>query len=262
MFEIFREDMVVSVGIFGFMGLSLLTRIIIGSLYQTMIRESENMSATEHKLLKQCKCKFANCYQLNMGVSNVSVFVDKFLNRLSCGPFSYDMLYHMSGQSMLLAVICAGIGVYRGIMRGLMLGDILPYYIVSFAGIYLYFSVSAVVDIKSRKRILKVNLVDYLENHLAVRMGVTESDMKMLYGDERVLSDRKRWIGAGESGAKDIGRTVEYMPISNRPSEAPRGAVAFTSSSAQDAHDIQTPAHSSPFQITEEELEALIKEFC
>ena len=63
-----------------------------------------------------------------------------------------------------------------------MLGEILPFYIVSFLGLYLYFSLSALVDIKGKRRVLKTNLIDYLENHLSGRIPVTEQDYERLYG--------------------------------------------------------------------------------
>lgn len=97
------------------------------------------MATTGNRLLKQCKVKFANCYQLNGGVSNIPVFVDKFLNRLSFGHLSFDAWYHLSGQCMLFSVIFAGVGICKGILDGRMLGEILPFYIASFLGLYLYF---------------------------------------------------------------------------------------------------------------------------
>ena len=232
MFQIFQEEMVVTVFMLCFMGVSIFLRTLLGFLYQNMIKETDNMAATENKLLKQCKLKFANCYQLNNGVSNIPVFVDKFINRLSLGPISFLTMYHLSGQAMLLSVVSAGVGICRSIMSGKMLGEILPFYIVSFIGLYLYFSVSTVVDIKGKRRVLRVNLVDYLENHLSARMDVTENDLDMLYGMDR--SYRRERIGK---------RTVELMPIGGRitaaPADLPETAVT----------------------VTEEELETLLKEF-
>ena len=77
---------------------------------------------------------------------------------------------------MLFSIVFAGVGICKGIMGGRMLGEILPFYIVSFLGMYLYFSLSAMVDIKGKRRILKTNLIDYLENHLSGRIPVTEQD--------------------------------------------------------------------------------------
>lgn len=260
MLEIFQEEPLITAGIFSFMGVSLFIRLLLGFLYQNMIKETDNMAATANKLLKQCKLKFANCYQLNNGVANIPIFVDKFLNRLALGPFSFNTLYHLSGQCMLLSVICAGIGVCRSIVMGRILGEILPFYIISFLALYLYFSVSSVVDIKGRKRVLKVNLVDYLENHLSARIGVTESDLEMLYGDEMVLPGRKMRLSAGERSLRSGRRTVELMPIGNRMStEAAPDTGILPMASGQGTME---PIDYSVLKITEEELEALIKEFC
>ena len=155
---------------------SLFLMIMIGALYQNLITETDNMSSTTNKLLKQCKLKFANCYRLNAGVANISVFVDKFINRLSIGKFSFRMLYHMSGQLMLLSVFFAGLGACISIVAGASLGQILPYYIVSLFGLYLYFSVSTLVDIKGKIQVLKVNLIDYLENHMVNRLEQPEEE--------------------------------------------------------------------------------------
>ncbi len=189
MFSIFRQEMVISALMGLFLVLSILTRLFLGLLYRRMIKETDNMAATDNKLLKQCKLKFANCFQLNNGVANIPVFVDKFMNRLMVGKLSFDGIYHLSGQLMLMSVACAGIGVCKSIAGGRSLGDIVPFYIVCFLGLYVYFSVSTVVDIKGKRRILKVNLVDYLENHLSSRMDVTDQDIQMLYGREWVPKD-------------------------------------------------------------------------
>lgn len=192
MFAIFQEEKIISVFMGLFLVLSILTRLGLGLLYQRMIRETDNMAATNNKLLKQCKLKFANCFQLNNGVANIPVFVDKFLNRLKVGPLSFDGIYHLSGQLMLLSVVCSGIGVAKSIINGRMLGEILPFYIVSFLGLYLYFSVSNIVDAKGKKRVLKVNLVDYLENHLSARIDVTKQDIQMLYGEDWNAKNSKK----------------------------------------------------------------------
>ena len=181
MFTIFKEEKVITAGILVFLCLSVLVRLMLAWMYHTMIRETDNMATTGNRLLKQCKVKFANCYQLNGGVSNIPVFVDKFLNRLSFGHLSFDAWYHLSGQCMLFSVIFAGVGICKGILDGRMLGEILPFYIASFLGLYLYFSLSALVDIKGKRRVLKTNLIDYLENHLSGRIPVTEQDLSLIH---------------------------------------------------------------------------------
>lgn len=188
MFVVFYEEKLITILMFLSLLLSLCAKIIIGILYQNMITETENMSATNHKILKQCKLKFANCYRLNNGVANIPIFVDKFLNRLKFGPFNLQTLYHLSGQMMLLSVFFAGVGICKCIIEGFSVGAILPFYVVSFLGLYLHFAVSAIVDAKGRKQVLKTNLVDYLENHMVSRLEKEEpeTDTKRMKREENM----------------------------------------------------------------------------
>lgn len=149
---------------------SIVCQIIIGVYYQSMLKATENMTATDNKLLKQCKMKFMNCYQVNGGVLNVPVFVDKLLNKIRFMGMTLAGLSRLGGQLILLSVLVSGIGICRLIVTGNDLSELIPYYVLSILGLYLYFSVSSIVDMNRRKKELKVNLVDYLENHLASRI--------------------------------------------------------------------------------------------
>ena len=251
MFTIFKEEKVITAGILVFLCLSVLVRLMLAWMYHTMIRETDNMATTGNRLLKQCKVKFANCYQLNGGVSNIPVFVDKFLNRLSFGHLSFDAWYHLSAQCMLFSVIFAGMGICKGILDGRMLGEILPFYIASFLGLYLYFSLSALVDIKGKRRVLKTNLIDYLENHLSGRIPVTEQDYERLYGASKLPGRR----------------TVELMPIRGRtaqPQEMVRetGREVFSTEHEMPGkmEDRGMAQQDETSRVTEEELQALLQE--
>lgn len=251
MFTIFKEEKVITAGILVFLCLSVLVRLMLAWMYHTMIRETDNMATTGNRLLKQCKVKFANCYQLNGGVANIPVFVDKFLNRLSFGHLSFDAWYHLSGQCMLFSVVFAGVGICKGILDGRMLGEILPFYIVSFLELYLYFSLSALVDIKGKQRVLKTNLIDYLENHLSGRILVTEQDYERLYGASKLPGRR----------------TVELMPIRGRaaqPQEMVRetGREVFSTEHEMPGkmEDRGMDQQDESSRVTEEELQALLQE--
>ncbi len=301
MFRVFQEEKLITICMFTCLGASVILRILLGMLYRNMIKEADNMASTENRLLKQCKTKFASCYQMSNGVANIPVFVDKFLNKMSLGHMTFETMYHLSGQLMLLSVVFSGIGICRSIMGGRTLGDVLPFYIVSFFGLYLYFSISTIVDVRGKKRILKVNLVDYLENHLSPRIDVTRQDIEMLYG-ENVFEERKGAYKQVEGGRKDKARgrrsgravsarsegrrTVELMPIGNRLAVNGGNPLAAGGEDApimvqnqeslmQDAGLLRPamdgagplgaaePASSvdDSAAVTEEELEALLKEF-
>ena len=176
MFSAFLQHRIMICIVLLFLVLSILCQIMIGVLYQKMIRETDNMAVTENKLLKQCKLKFSNCYELNDGIVNIPVFVEKFMNRISLGGISLNSMTHMSGQCMLLSVFVAGIGACRGIIGGETIGDLLPFHIISFFGLYVYFSVASIVDVKGKRNIVKTNMVDYLENHMVKHLILVKEE--------------------------------------------------------------------------------------
>jgi hypothetical protein len=90
----------------------------------------------------------------------------------------------MADQSMMLSVFCAGLSIYSCIRQGQAAGRILPFYIAAFFGLYLYFNISSLVDVKRKQQILKVNLVDYLENYFLPRTEGSKKDIEMLYGED------------------------------------------------------------------------------
>lgn len=276
MFGVFREEGLITILMFVCLGGSILTRVFLGMLYRNMIKEADNMASTENRLLKQCKTKFASCYELGNGVANIPVFVDRFLNRMSLGRLSFDTMYHLSGQMMLLSVVFSGVGICKSIMAGRTLGEVLPFYIVSFFGLYLFFSISTVVDVRGKKRILKINLVDYLENHLSPRIEVTRQDIEMLYGEtafeeERVPFGRLQGGRSGRGSRRNGGRysrprvrrTVELMPIGNRIAAGGENLVETPPSEPvyEELPQPENEEKDNSAEVTAEELEALLKEF-
>ena len=250
MFPIFEQEKVAAYGMFISFLLCVGIRLFLAMLYRQMIHETDNMATTNNKLLKQCKLKFTNCYQLNNGVSNVPIFVEKFLNKLSLGPFSFQMLYHLSGQLMLLSIVFSGVGVCRSIASGSMFGEILPFYICSLLELYLYLSLATLVDVKGKRKALKINLIDYLENHLSNRMQVTRADMQMLYG---------------ETGKKaTFQRNLEILPIAGWLADRDVEKVEQDWDDFEEEPKMAVGQTSRPVMLEEgeaEALEELLKEF-
>ena len=62
-----------------FLLLSIVCRFLTGMRLGKLLCEAGSLSATENVLLKQCRLKFQSCYELNGGVVNTGVFVEKFM---------------------------------------------------------------------------------------------------------------------------------------------------------------------------------------
>lgn len=194
MFSIFSKHMILSGIIVTLCAISILIQLAIGRYLMKLIQETENMSVTDIPLLKQCKRKFTNCYKLNGGILNVPVFVDKFINKITILRIPLPKFKHLSGQAMLLSVFTAGVGACRGILNSEPVLDILPYYIISLFGLYVYFSVSAAVDISGKRSVLKTNMVDYLENNLMNRLETLEEDLKIIEPEKPTAREERRFF--------------------------------------------------------------------
>lgn len=163
-----------------FLLLSILCRFIAGVLLKKLIKEAENMSATDNRLLKQCKLKFQNCYELNGGTVNATAFVGKFMQNIRIGNCSLRLIGQLSGQFLLISVFADGIGACLGLAHGETLGEILPYYLIAFLSLYLYFSVSGLIDVPGKKETLETTITDFLENRMSERMKSVKKDSAYL----------------------------------------------------------------------------------
>ena len=174
MFEIFVRHPYLSSGVVITVFVSVFLQILIGNLLGRMVNEAENMSSTEDKQLKQCKLKFMNCYKMNEGMENVTVFVEHFLEKISIGKMKISFVHRMSNQLMLFSVLLSGLGAARGIVLNETIGQVLPFYIFAFLGLYIYYVATSFAGMEEKKLSLKFSLVDYLENHMVGRLRQTE----------------------------------------------------------------------------------------
>lgn len=190
------------IAILVFLFLSIICQITLGVIYHKLIWETEHMSSTTNKSLQQLKLKFSGCRKINEKVANVPVFVDRFISRIKIGGLPLSLLKHLSGQLMLLAVLVAGIGACMGIVNNESFISIAPFYAISFLGLYCYFAVSSLVDIPGKIRILHINLVDYLENHLANRLEQAELDMQLIKPQQAAQKEKPfaKATDAGRNG--------------------------------------------------------------
>lgn len=256
MFTIFGEHKLLCSAFIIFLLLSIICQITIGVIYRQMIKETDNMSATNNKFLKQCKLKFVNCYHLNEGVANISVFVDKFLARVSFMGISLTGLQHLGGQFMLLSIAVAGVGACREIIQGETVGRVLPYYIAGFIGLYVYFSVSGLVDIQGKKEHLKTNLVDYLENHMANKLRQSAIDWEELTGEKLGIKEKQT------ERVSDVGVSDKVRAMREELGLAPerhleRDGIAKTEEGTE-SENIREKGLS---RREEQELEELLREF-
>ena len=130
------------------------------------------MSYTKNNVLRQCRQKYINYYKLNGKMTNTAVFVDKFLKKITFLKIPLTKYIHFSAQLMFFFILSTGISIFMQLSLGKTLFDMMPYYLISILGLYLYFSVSGIINLEERKKAIKINLIDFLDNHLSPRLQV------------------------------------------------------------------------------------------
>ncbi|WP_310602488.1 hypothetical protein [Anaerosporobacter sp.] len=159
--------------IYGMAGLCVLgtiLKIVVSRTYKRLIKASDNMGSTKHKLMKLMKMKFEACYKLKIGVNNVDSFVDKYVYKHKvCGIFLYTW-ENIGGQLLILCLLAGTVGSVLGLAYNCGKNDIL---ITFFTGVFtssLLIVVESFINLGAKKSILKANITDYLENFLKVRL--------------------------------------------------------------------------------------------
>ena len=191
MFEIFVRHPYLSSGVVVTVFVSVFLQILIGNLLGRMVNEAENMSSTEDKQLKKCKLKFMNCYKMNEGMENVTIFVEHFLEKISIGKMKISFVHRMSNQLMLFSVLLSGLGAARGIVLNETIGQVLPFYIFAFLGLYIYYVATSFAGMEEKKLSLKFSLVDYLENHMVGRLRQTEEVLNQKLVEKQIKEPEK-----------------------------------------------------------------------
>lgn len=184
MFEIFIRHPYLSLGIVTVVVISVVLQMLIGNVLGRMVYEAENMASTENKQLKQFKLKFMNCYKMNEGMGNVTVFVERFLEKIAIGKVKVSSIHRISSQLMLFAVLLSGLGAARGIVLNETVGQVLPFYVFAFLGLYIYYVATSFAGMEEKKLSLKFSLVDYLENHMVGRLKQTEEVLNQKLGEK------------------------------------------------------------------------------
>ena len=171
MFQILWSENVCSIGMFSFFAASTSVLIFLAVKYNRFIKEAENMSITEDE-----------DYFIQEQM-NVEVFVDKAVNKLKiCGQKPHIWKF-ISVQLLLISIVFAGIGSFRGIIAQMSLREISPFYLIAFLELYVYFSVVSICDFEGKDKLLRLTIIEYIENQMLNRIKVA----KAFQAEEKVI---------------------------------------------------------------------------
>ena len=207
MVKFLYEENIIMYVFAGLCGLGLLVRFIVNLVYRHLVKASENPAETKNKLLKLMKKRFEACYKAKIGVNNVDTFVDKsVLKYRFCGVLlsTWD---NFSGQVLFLNLLIVPISAVFGVAFDCGQNLVLMTGAVGILSSAILMLVDKSINLPAKKRILRLNLLDYLENFCKVRL-VQEAFHPELYEQirrefEQVAEANKQVVTSKEATKDD-----------------------------------------------------------
>ena len=214
---IFQQHVILYV-LGGITAINVIVRCMLGVTYGRMIRSSEEMVTTKNRLLKVLCLKFETCYKLQIGVTNVDTFVDKYVYKhkiMGIYMFSWE---NFCGQLFLVEMILSLVGGMLALFYGLAQFSVLSTIIGGFAGCAIMLLFDGIVNLQMKKELLKVNVKDYLENYFKPRL-----ENEYLHQDE--LREYQRMYFQPEK-REDPRNLIEMAAVTEEP--VPQITFEFT----------------------------------
>lgn len=170
MIQYLFEQNIIMIIFAGLCGLGLLVRLIVTSVYTYLVNESDSPGETKNMMLVHMKKKFEACYKLKIGVNNVDIFVDKNVSQYRFCGILLSTWDNCSGQVLVLNLLLIPISVVFGLVFDCEQNQVfLAGAVGILAGAVLVF-VDKSINLSRKKRMLRLNLMDYLENFFKVRL--------------------------------------------------------------------------------------------
>lgn len=180
MIKFIYDENIIIYAFAGLCGLGILVRFILDMVYIYLVKESDKLGTTKNKLLKHMKMKFEACYKLNIGVNNVDTFVDKSLTKYRFCGMLLSTWENFSGQVLLLSFLIIPISAVFGVVFEISPEKILYTGAVGILTGAALILVDKMTNLPIKKQMIRLNLLDYLENFCKVRLEHEVSQPEIL----------------------------------------------------------------------------------
>lgn len=174
----------------------VIIKLILELVYLKLVRASENMGTSKNKLVQSMKKKFEAFYKLKIGVNNVDIFVDKYILRHRFCGLLLSTWENICGQIVMLCVLIGSISTILGLIYESGKQEVLTTFTVGIFTTGLLILLEGIINISGKKEILRLNMKDYLENYLKVKLeqGLDQPEL---------LEQYKKEMNHLEGGLKD-----------------------------------------------------------
>ena len=149
---------------------SLCIKIMLNHTYNRLLRAADDLGHSNHRLMKTLCMRFETCYQLKIGVPNVSLFVEKYLRHYRILGIHIKAWEHIHMLCIILVMAGSMGNSIWNMMQGREARMVFLPLLTGITGTGILFVLDFLFNIESKWQMLKVDVTDYLENICKPRM--------------------------------------------------------------------------------------------
>lgn len=178
--KVFDSNLLIYI-LLGLGGVGILLKFIVSCVYRRLIKATDHMGTTNHKMVKALRSKFETNYSMNLGVNNVDIFVDKYVyTQKFCGIYLYTW-ENLSGQVLLICMLTGAIAAITGLLYECGKYDILLTLLTGVIVSAVLILFEHFINLPVKKYVIRTNIKDYLENFLVSKL---EYNKARAYGQQ------------------------------------------------------------------------------
>lgn len=206
--------------------LGVLSRFTARGLYKRLIKETDNMTLTKNRFMRELKQKTENTYRLNQGIHNTQAYLEKQLYGYRFIGLSLNGWTSFASQMTLLCFLAGGAAAF-----GAYWFRCDNYYIVLYGSMGILTGLFTMlidygVNLGGKKQQLVLALQDYLENSLFNRLsketGATINMMEDTARETARSGSSKSIRPISRPERVDRAERVERATATKEPEEAPQ----------------------------------------
>lgn len=167
--ELFDKNIIIYI-MCGLFGIGVLLKFVLSRIYSSLIKASENMGSAKNKLTQLMKLKFETFYKLKIGVNNVDIFVDKYVYHHKFCGILLSTWENLCGQVLMICLLIGSVGSILGLIYECGKTQILSVFSVGIIASGLLIIYDGILNLSGKKELIRLNMKDYLENFLKVRL--------------------------------------------------------------------------------------------
>ena len=151
-------------GVAGICLLYFFVKLMLRHTYKRMLKAARDMGHSNHKLMKTLVMKFNTCYQLKIGVPNVSLFVQKYLRHYRLMGIHLKTWENFTSLCVVMVMVSSmGSGIWA-MMKEMPSGTVFLQLLTGVLGTGLLLLTDYLWNTGNQWELLVVDMTDYLEN--------------------------------------------------------------------------------------------------